>query len=139
MTGKLALGTMQQRVSINGYLETNDYTKFGPVQIFPGGYFALPIEHRRILAQHVRRGAGGGAQSRLSPHAQATVYVGYSFSTATRARVRATRSTETSIRLRCGYGNDPPTVLDGPAQPSFNFNTTDFWAQTLSIGLAYRF
>ena len=37
------------------------------------------------------------------------------------------------------YGNDPPVTPVGAAQPTFNFNTTDFWAQTLSIGLAYRF
>jgi hypothetical protein len=37
------------------------------------------------------------------------------------------------------YGNDPPATLVGASQPSFSFNTTDFWAQTLSIGLAYRF
>jgi Putative beta barrel porin-7 (BBP7) len=39
--GKLALGTMQQSVSVNGFLETNDYNDYGPTQIFPGGYFAL--------------------------------------------------------------------------------------------------
>jgi hypothetical protein len=42
VVGKVALGTMQQRVSVNGFLETNDYTNYGPTQIFPGGYFALP-------------------------------------------------------------------------------------------------
>ena len=33
---------MQQRVSVNGFLETNDYNNYGATQIFPGGYFALP-------------------------------------------------------------------------------------------------
>ena len=37
------------------------------------------------------------------------------------------------------YGNDPAATLVGAAQPTYNFSTTDFWAQTLSIGLAYRF
>jgi len=37
------------------------------------------------------------------------------------------------------YGNDPAATLVGAAQPTFNLSTTDFWAQTLSIGLAYRF
>jgi hypothetical protein len=37
------------------------------------------------------------------------------------------------------YGNDPPAALVGAAQPTFNFKTNDFWAQTVSIGLAYRF
>jgi hypothetical protein len=50
MHAKIALGTMQQSVSVNGYRETNDFTDFGPTQVFSGGYFALPSnsgEHPR--------------------------------------------------------------------------------------------
>jgi hypothetical protein len=36
------------------------------------------------------------------------------------------------------YGNDPPATLVGAVQPAFTFHTSDFWAQTLSIGVAYR-
>jgi len=140
MTGKLALGTMQQRVSINGYLETNDYTNFGPVQIFAGGYFALPSNignySRNTFAVVPEVALNLGY--RLTP--QATVYVGYSFLYASNvARPGDQINRNINPAQGVAYGNDPPTVLDGPAQPSFNFNTTDFWAQTLSIGLAYRF
>jgi hypothetical protein len=41
--------------------------------------------------------------------------------------------------LTFSYGNDPPVTPSGPAEPTFSFHTTDFWAQTVSIGLAYRF
>ena len=34
---------------------------------------------------------------------------------------------------------NPPRTLVGPAQPSFKFNSSDFWAQGLNVGLAYRF
>jgi hypothetical protein len=36
-------------------------------------------------------------------------------------------------------GGDPPAKPVGAAKLFFNFNTTDFWAQTLSVGFAYRF
>ena len=36
VTGKLALGTMQQRVSVNGSLETNDYNDTGRRRSIPG-------------------------------------------------------------------------------------------------------
>src|SRR5205085_10782729 len=42
LTGKVALGIMQESVRVNGGLLTNDLNNFGPVQAFPGGYFALP-------------------------------------------------------------------------------------------------
>ena len=41
-TGKVALGDMQQQTRINGVLASNDFNGLGPVQTFPGGYFALP-------------------------------------------------------------------------------------------------
>ncbi len=138
--GKLALGTMQQRVSVNGFLETNDYNNYGPTQIFPGGYFALPSnsgDHSRntfAVVPEVALNLG----YRLTP--QATVYVGYSFLYASNvARPGEQINRNINPTQAVAYGNDPPATLVGAAQPTFNFNTTDFWAQTLSIGLAYRF
>jgi len=75
---------------------------------------------------------------RLTP--QATVYVGYSFLYASNvARPGDQINRNINPTQTVAYGNDPPVTPVGPAQPTFNFNTTDFWAQTLSIGLAYRF
>jgi|KBSSwiStaDraftv2_1062776.scaffolds.fasta_scaffold25293_3 hypothetical protein len=140
VTGKLALGTMQQRVSVSGSLETNDYTDFGPVQTFSGAYFALPTnsgDHSRntfAVVPEVALNLG----YRLTP--QATVYVGYSFLYASNvARPGDQINRNINPTQTVAYGNDPPVTPVGPAQPTFNFNTTDFWAQTISIGLAYRF
>ncbi len=138
--GKLALGTMQQRVSVNGSLETNDYNNYGPTQTFPGAYFALPSnsgDHSRntfAVVPEVALNLG----YRLTP--QATVYVGYSFLYASNvARPGEQINRNINPTQTVAYGNDPPAMLVGAAQPTFNFKTTDFWAQTLSIGLAYRF
>ena len=138
--GKVALGSMQQRVSVNGFLETNDYNNFGATQIFPGGYFALPTnsgDHSRntfAVVPEVALNVG----YRLTP--QATVYLAWSFLYASNV-VRPGEQINRNINptQTVSYGNDPPVSPVGPAQPTFSFSTTDFWAQTLSIGLAYRF
>ncbi|MEP7330245.1 MAG: BBP7 family outer membrane beta-barrel protein [Betaproteobacteria bacterium] len=140
VSGKLALGTMQQRVSVNGFLETNDYNNYGATQTFPGAYFALPTnsgDHSRntfAVVPEIALNLGYRLTS------QATVFVSYSLLYASNvARPGEQISRNINPTQSVSYGNDPPTTLVGPAQPSFNFNTTDFWAQTLAIGLAYRF
>ena len=140
IAGKLALGTMQQRVSVNGFLETNDYTSYGPTQIFPGGYFALPSnggDHAHNAFAAVPELALNLGY-RLTP--QVTLYVGYSFLYASNvARPGQQVNRNINPTQAVAYGNDPPATLAGAAQPAFTFNTTDFWAQSLSLGLAYRF
>jgi hypothetical protein len=138
--GKVALGTMQQRVSINGFLETNDYNDYGATQVFPGGYFALPTnsgdhtQSRFAVVPEFALNLG----YRLTP--EATVLVGYSFlwaSSVVRPGDQINRNINPTQTV--SWGNDPPVNPVGPAQPSFSFATTDFWAQTLSVGFAYRF
>jgi hypothetical protein len=140
VVGKLALGAMQQRVSVDGSLETNDYTNYGAAQMFPGGYFALPSnsgDHSRntfAVVPELTLNLG----YRLTP--RATVYANWSMlyaSSVARPGEQINRSINPTQTV--SYGNDPPPALVGPAEPTFSFNTTDFWAQTLSIGFAYRF
>jgi len=140
VNAKVALGTMQQRVSVNGYLETNDYTNYGPTQTFPGGYFALPTnsgEHSRNTFAVVPEIAFNVGY-RLTR--DATVYVGYSLLYASDvARPGDQINRNINPTQTVSYGNDPPVQPAGPAQPTFSFNTSDFWAQSVSIGLGYRF
>ena len=140
LVGKVALGTMQQRVSVNGFLETNDYNNYGPTQIFSGGYLALPTnmgDHSRNTFAVVPE-IGLNIGYRFTP--QATVFISGSFlylSNVARPGEQINRNINPTQSV--AYGFDPPTTLVGLAQPSFNFNTTDFWASTVSIGFAYRF
>jgi hypothetical protein len=138
--GKVAVGTMQERVSVNGFLETNDYNNYGPTQVFPGGYFALPTnsgDHSRntfAVVPEVAISVG----YRFTP--QASVFVGGSFlylSNVARPGEQINRNINPTQSV--AYGFDPPAHLVGRAQPTFNFATTDFWATTVSIGFAYRF
>jgi len=140
VNAKVALGTMQQRVSVNGYLETNDYTDYGPTQIYPGGYFALPTnfgDHSRDTFAVVPEIAFNLGY-RITP--QATVYLGYSLLYASDvARPGDQINRNINPTMTVSWGNDPPVKPVGPAQPTFAANTSDFWAQSLSIGVAYRF
>lgn len=137
---KLALGTMQQAVSINGSLQTNDFNNLGPVQTFAGGYFALPSnigEHSRNRFAVVPE-VGLSVGYRVTP--AAAILVSYSLlyaSDVVRPGMQINRNVNPTQSL--AYGGEPPARLVGSAQPTFGFDTSDFWAQTLSIGLTYRF
>lgn len=140
VAAKIAFGTMQQRVSVNGFLVTNDYTNYGATQIFPGGYFALPSNmgnHTQSVFATVPE-ATLNVGYRLTP--EATVFIGYSFLRASNvARPGEQINRNINPTQSVSYGNDPPVQPVGAAQPTFNFATTDFWARTLSVGFAYRF
>ena len=137
---KLALGTMQQTASVSGNLETNDFNDFGPAENFPGGYFALPTnsgdhsQNRFAVVPEVGLSLG----YRITP--AATLYVGYTFlyaSNVARPGEQINRNINPTYSL--AYGGDPPVTPVGAAQPTFSFNTTDFWAQSLTLGLSVRF
>ena len=140
VNAKVALGTMQQRVSVNGYLETNDYTNYGPSQIYPGGYFALPtnIGDHSHNAFAVVPEIAFNLGYRVTP--QVTVRLGYSLLYASGvARPGDQMNRNINPTMTVSWDNDPPVTPVGPAQPTFAANTSDFWAQSLSIGVAYRF
>ena len=100
VSGKLALGTMQQRVSVNGFLETNDYNNYGPTQTFSGGtsrFRRTAAITRATRSRWCRRSRSTWATgSRPRPRSTSAIRS----STRATSRVRATRSTATSIRPR---------------------------------------
>ena len=140
VAGKVAFGTMQQRVSVDGYLETNDYTNYGPTQTFAGGYFAFPSNSgnhtQNVFASVPEVTLNVGY--RLTP--EAIVFVGYSFLSASNvARPGEQINRNIDPTQTVSYGNDSPVQGVGEAQPPFRVATTDFWARTLNVGFAYRF
>ncbi len=139
-SAKVALGSMQQRVSINGVLETNDFNGYGAVQSFPGGYYALPSnsgDHSRNTFAVVPELALNVGY-RLTP--ELTAFVAYSFLYANDV-VRPGEQVDRTINTTQNVAWVGDTALNpaGPARPSFDFHTTDFWAQTLSVGVVLKF
>lgn len=137
---KFALGAMIQSVDVDGFLETNNFNDFGPPQRFPGGYFAQPTNigsHTRSVFAVVPE-VGFNIGYRITEWT--SVFVGYTFlytNNVTRPAQQIDRSINPT--QSASFGGTPPTPLEGPARPSFKFSGTDFWAQGINVGLAFRF
>lgn len=137
---KFAMGAMVQSVDISGSLVTNGFTNFGPTQTYPGGYFAQPTNigtwTRTVFAVVPEVGLNIGYQ--ITPWA--SVVVGYTF-LYTNNVARAPQQVNGNINPtgRPALTGSPPSASTGPAEPSFKFNSTDFWAQGINVGLALRF
>jgi len=137
---KFALGAMTQSVDVDGFLETNDFNDFGPVQRFAGGYFAQPTNigsHSRSVFAVVPE-VGLNIGYRITEWV--SVFAGYTF-LYTNNVVRPAQQIDRNINptQSASFGGTPPTPLQGPARPSFKFSGTDFWAQGMNVGLLFRY
>jgi hypothetical protein len=139
-TVKVALGAMVQSVDISGSLVTDDFTNFGATQTFPGGYFALPSNigsySRSTFA--VVPEVGFNVGYRITP--AASIFLGYSFLYASNV-VRPGNQIDRNVNTTqsTAYTETPTPIAQGPARPSFSFNDSSFWAQSVSLGFSYRF
>jgi hypothetical protein len=137
---KVALGAMVESVDIDGRLVTNDFNNFGAPETFAGGYFAQPTNMgnhtRSVFAVVPEAGLTLGYQ--ITP--RLSVFGGYTFLYASNV-VRAPQQLNRNINpaQAPAITGDPPAPLTGPAQPSFRFKSSDFWAQGLNVGIAFRF
>jgi hypothetical protein len=131
---------MRQSVDISGGLTTDEFSTNGTTQSFAGGYFALPSNigsHSRsafAVVPEVAFNVGYRINSATS------IVLAYSFLYASNV-VRPGNQIDRTINTTqsAAYTETPNPVAQGPARPSFGFNDTTFWAQSLSLGVAYRF
>ena len=137
---KVAVGGMRQSVGITGELVTNDFTSYGPLQTFPGGYFALPSnigEYSRTRFAVVPEAAlhlGFRITSAVS------INLGYSLLYANNvARPGNQMSRTINTTQSVSYTESLLVGLDGPRSPKFAFKDSSFWAQGINVGLTVRF
>lgn len=137
---KLGLGLMKQQIDIDGSLLTNDFTNYGVVQSFPGGYFALPSnigshsQDEFALVPEIQLNVG----YRLTP--TATLFAGYSFlymNNVLRPGNQINRNINPTQSV--SYVGEPSVSMSGAAQPQPTLNSSSYWAQGLSIGLSVEF
>ncbi|MBI3407081.1 MAG: BBP7 family outer membrane beta-barrel protein [Planctomycetes bacterium] len=133
---KVAFGSTQEVVSINGQLLTND---FGPLQTFPGGYFAQPTNIGRHFAQTfcVVPEFTFNLGYRFGSHLRG--FVGYNFlylSDVTRPGNQIDRVINPT-QNPAFFGQMGGLV--GAARPAFFANQSDFWAQGFQFGLMFSF
>jgi hypothetical protein len=133
------MGAMVQSVDISGALVTNTFNGFGANQTFTGGYFAQPTN----IGSHTRTAFAVLPELGLTVGYQitpwASIFAGYNFiytNNVVRAPQQVNRQINPNGRPAFTSPTDPVT---GPAQPSFKFNSSDFWAQGLNVGFAFRF
>ena len=135
-TGKLAMGSTFEQVSVNG----GTFTNIGGYASAPGAYLSQPTNigsttHSQFgIVPEMNLNVG----LRLAPWA--SVIVGYSFlyiSSVARPGDQIDRvinPTQSSA-----ITNNFPTNLSGVARPGLNVQSTDFWAQGLNFALEFRF
>lgn len=139
-SGALALGAMAQSVDISGSLQTNDFTGLGATRTYEGGYFALSSNignYRRTRFAAVPELALSGGYA-ITPDVRifACYRVLYA-SDVVRPGAQLNRNINT--RQSVAYTGEPEVDRSGPGQPSFAFETSSYWAQSLSLGIEFRF
>ncbi len=130
LQGNLALGVNEQTVSLRGSSSVSAPTLITA----PGGLFVQPsnigTQTRNQFAVlpdvKVQLGANLTQNIRLS--------VGYDFMYLNNV-VRPGDQIDRTINFTQNAIIDPPGTLTGPARPGKRFQTTDFWAQGVSVGL----
>ncbi|HXJ81812.1 MAG TPA: BBP7 family outer membrane beta-barrel protein [Candidatus Methylomirabilis sp.] len=137
---KFGMGAMRQTVNVSGFLETNDFTNFGSPQIYQGGYFALPSNignhTRTVFAVLPEVGVNVGFQ--ITPWA--SIVLGYTFLyTNNVARPGNQINPNLNTTQSVSWVGDTTLNPTGPAQPSFKFQGSSFWAQGINVGLNFRF
>ena len=126
--GKIALGTVNQHVTINGSTTTND--PINGTVVTPGGLFTAPSNmgdfNRNLFAVVPEIGLNIGYQ--VTRNVSATV--GYNF-------LYCSNVVRPGDQIDRGINFAPPA--NAPTRPAFNFNASDYWAQGINFGLMFRF
>jgi hypothetical protein len=133
-TGKVALGSVNQVVDVNGI------TSFPPAFTnAPGGVFALPTN----FGHHTHNAFGvvpeGDVKFGYNITRNLQGFVGYNFLYVNNfARPGAVIDRNLNVSQAPGFAGFP-NAPTGPVAPVFSFNRSDFWAQGVSIGIAFKF
>lgn len=134
---KLALGTTQELVTING--STSVFTPGAATVTAPGGILAQPTNIGRYYRSEfgVVPEIGLNLGYQVTPHIE--VLMGYSF-LYWNSVVRPGNTvdhTGNASQIPSDQGFVPGAAV--PPRPAFGFNSSDFWAQGINFGLAFRY
>lgn len=132
---KLAFGVSRQRVTIDGTTTINDPSSTPQNQTFPSGVLAassnIGVYQQDEFAVVPEVGMNIGYQ--LTDHLRASF--GYTFiywSNVVRPGQHISRDLNPALLP------PPADPFTGTRRPAFAFDTTDYWAQGLNVGLEYR-
>jgi hypothetical protein len=137
MMGKLGIGNMNQRVAISGSNTANGFASGGGIfaqnQAANGGpTFNVGNYERNLLVWSPE--ASIKASYCLSDRLSVTV--GYTLLYWTRV---ALAGDQVDVNVNRDVLFDGPYIPGGGASPAFVFRDTDFWVQTIDIGLTFNY
>lgn len=138
--GKIALGAMCSELSIDGFLETDDFNPYTAVQTFPGGYFALPSN----IGRHKK--------TNFSVIPEITVNVGYRFFDCMQIEVGYTAMYVSNVlwagkqidsRINpsqsSAFSYTPNPTPVGEQEPKAHLKADGLWVQGVNVGLGVQF
>jgi hypothetical protein len=139
-TGKVAVGMVRQQTTIDGFLQTNDFTGQRAVQTFTGAYLTQPTN----IGTYHRNRFCVVPEANLSLNFCVCEWMrvtgGYSFLYATDvARPGDQIDRGINPTQAPAISGQPQTALQGAARPTFPARESDFWAQGLNLGLEFRY
>lgn len=134
-TGRVALGTVQERTVIQG--STTLTTESGAQSVLPGGILATSAN----MGNYYRSPFAVAPEAYLNVGYQIrpwlTLRIGYSFiflSNVLRPGNQVNRTASANL-----LPSDPTYGNPGPNLPTYQFHTSSYWAQGLNLGLDWRF
>lgn len=131
LSSRMSLGGTFSKVSIGGATETTDAG--GNVTTSQGGLLALGTNIGDYERSEVSWMGEFGGTARYRIATGLVFSVGYSFMYWDNV-ARATDQIDASVNV----SQIPPATLSGEARPAFSFETGDFMAHGLRLGLEYR-
>ena len=132
LQGKVALGVSHEIVDISG--STLITPAGGPTSAFAGGLLAQPTNIGRFSRNNFAVVPEGGLNLGYQLTPRVRLLAGYSFLYWSRV-VRAGDQVDRVVNATQLTGG----TLMGPARPAFLFQSSDFWAQGLNVGVELRF
>lgn len=137
---KIGAGAIYQTTKVHGRFDTNNYTGFTTVQVFDGGYFALPSNSgtkRRpkfSVIPEVEVNFGYEIIENLA------LNVGYNFLYVTNV-LRASRQLDRHINPTGSplYEETPTPIKIGASRPKRHMRSSNLWVQGVNAGIVYVF
>jgi hypothetical protein len=138
LSGKVGLGANHESITTNGVAVQFMPAAAAPLVVVPGGLFVQTSNAGRTTANHFAVLPEARAEVGYDVTANVRVFAGYDFlylSDVVRPGYQIDRNINfTQQALPVGGGG-----LVGPATPVPQFNHSDFWAQGVNVGIAFRF
>jgi hypothetical protein len=136
LKGKVALGTSDENVSIQGITRLTSSTD--KTSVFPAGLLAVPTNNG-VYSRHrfaVLPEGDVNLNYELTDHLR--LHMGYSIVYLSSV-VRPGDQIDRTINVNQLPTAQGPGVVNSPFRPAFTFHGTDFWAQGLNFGLEFSF